>query len=98
MSENLDLVRSIYVDWERGDFNSAAWAHPEIQYVQAEGPDTGSSTGLDEMAKRFREWLGTWEGFRLVAEDYRGLGADSVIVLDRYSGHGKTSGLDLGQI
>ena len=98
MSENLDLVRSIYADWERGEFDSADWAHPEIEYVSADGPDPGAWTGMEEMAENFRGWLGLWDEFRLIADEYRPLGAESVIVLDHVTGRGKTSGLDLGQI
>jgi len=98
-SSNLDLVRSIYADWERGDYSSAKWADPEIEYVFIDGPSPGSWTGLAEMANALRSILSAWEGLRLEAEEYRDLDEERVLVLYRYSGgRGKASGLEVGQI
>jgi ketosteroid isomerase-like protein len=96
-SANLDLVRSIYAAWERGDFSSAQWAHSEIVYVTADGPQPGSWTGLAGMAEGMRELLGAWEGYRVEAEEYRELDGERVLVILHAGGRGKASGLELGQ-
>src|SRR4051812_40850670 len=63
-----------------------------------DGPDPGSWKGLAEMASSFRTLLSPWEEFRLEASEYRVLDPERVLVLDRLSGRGKTSGVDLGRI
>ena len=93
MSENLDLVRSIYAKWERGDFGSADWAHPDIEFVGAEGPDPGRSRGVPAMAQRWQEWMTVWREYRSEADEYRELDGDRILVLMRHGGRGTTSGV-----
>jgi ketosteroid isomerase-like protein len=98
MSENLELVRSIYADWERGDWTSADWADPAIEFNIADGPVPGVVIGVAAMAENWQQWLSAWEHFRLAVEEYRELDSERVLVLTRYGGRGKTSGADIGEM
>jgi ketosteroid isomerase-like protein len=97
-SANVELVRSMFAAWERGDYSSAHGVHPEIEYVIADGPSPGRWTGLAGLAEGFRDFLGAWHDFRGDAEEYRELDGERVLALTRFRGRGKTSGLELGQM
>jgi ketosteroid isomerase-like protein len=96
-SSNLDVVRSIYEAWGRGDFSSNEWAHAEIEFSFAGGPDPGSWRGLDAMAHAYRDWLRAWEYFRAEPEEYIVIDRERILVLVRNSGRGKVSGLELDE-
>jgi ketosteroid isomerase-like protein len=98
MSENLDLVRSIYADWERGDWSLVSWADPEMELVFGDGPTRGSWKGLAAVRDGWREFLTSWEDWRIAVEEYRELDEERVLVLVRNSGRGKASGVDVKQI
>src|SRR5438477_6561276 len=97
-SSSLELARSICGAWERGDFSSTAWAHPQIEFVMADGPEPGAWRGLDGMASAMREALNAWEDARVVTDEYRQLDRDRVLVLVRRSGRGKSSGLEVDRL
>src|SRR2546421_788943 len=95
MSENLDLVRSIFADWERGDFSSVDWADPEIEYVIVDGPTPGRWSGLTGMMEGSRTFLSAWEDWRAKPEEYHELDGERVLVLFHPSGRGRQSGVEL---
>ena len=96
--ENVELVRAIYVPWGRGDFSSAEWADPEIEFTIADLPAPVTRTGLAGMAEAYRGWLSAWERFRVDPEEFRELDDERVLVMSHFSGRGKTSGLDVGHM
>jgi ketosteroid isomerase-like protein len=98
MSENLDLVRSIYAGWERGDFSSSGWAAPTIEFVFVDGPEPGRWTGIEQMAAAWRRVLGEFEDFRTEGARYTELGNGRILALTRFHGHAKRSGFDLSQM
>jgi ketosteroid isomerase-like protein len=97
-SANLDLVRSIFAGWERGDYGSVEWAHPEIEFVIMDGPSPGSWSGLTGLDEGWRAFLGAWEEFHSVADEYRELDGERVLALVHHGGRGKASGLDVGEV
>jgi ketosteroid isomerase-like protein len=97
-SENVELVQSLYTAWSRGDFGSVEWADPDIEYVVVDGPEPGSWKGIAGMAEGWRTVLSAWEGFRGDVDEYRELDDERVLVLQHFSGRGKASGLELGEM
>ncbi len=95
MSENLDLVRSIYADWERGDFSRADWADPEVEFVFADGPEPGHWTGRKAMSDRYGDWLRDWRDFRAEPERFFVVDQERVLVFVRNGGRGRASGYEL---
>ena|SRR5688500_7011438 len=96
---NVDLVRSIYADWERGNFGETHWADADIECeFIGDGPSSGASKGLDGMADAWRDWLSAWREFQVEADEYRELDKDRVLVRCRFAGRGKTSGIEIGQV
>jgi ketosteroid isomerase-like protein len=94
---NLNLVRSIYTDWERGDFSRAGWAHPEIEYVVPDGPEPGTWTGIGAMGDAFHDQLRAWKDFRVEATEFRALDDERVLALVRFRATGKASAADADQ-
>jgi ketosteroid isomerase-like protein len=103
VSDNLDLVRSIYTAFERGDFSSTEWAHPDVEFeaigmMGVGGPTPVRSVGVAAMVARYRDFLSAWEDLRFEVDEYRELDEEHVLVLGHYMGRGKRSGVELGQI
>ena len=98
MSENLDLVRSIYVFVERGELSLSRWADPEIEWVTADGPEPGTYVGVARMEEGLGRVLEAWVDYRVTVEEFREIDEQRVLVLTHRTGRGKESGLELARM
>src|ERR1700756_3351449 len=98
MPSNVDLVRPLRLAWDRGDFGTIDWAHPEIEYVIVDGSSRRRSTGLSGMATAWRSFLADWEDWRAQTTEIRELDSERVLALVTLSGRNRANGLELAQI
>jgi ketosteroid isomerase-like protein len=98
-SLNVELARSIYADWERGEFSGVDWASPSIEYTLGgvSAFPTQTWRGLSGLAEAARSVIQAFEKWSIRATEYRDLDNRRVLVLDRRSGQGKRSGLPFDQ-
>jgi ketosteroid isomerase-like protein len=96
-SANVDLVRSIYANWERGDFSWTGWADSEIEWIAMGGPEPSRGTGLGSFSAAWRDFLAAWADYRVMADEYRALDTERVLVLLTARARGRSSGLEAHQ-
>ena len=92
--ENVEVVRSIYAEWARGNFWTGDHLDPDVRFtwvnpILAPRPET---RGLAELSEGMREFLKAWEGLTATAEQIMDAG-DHVVALEVWRGRGKASGV-----
>ena len=95
---NLDLVREICSEWERGRYGSVEWAHPEIELVIEDLPGSGTSKGGAAALEAWHDFLEVWEGHRIEIDEYRELDQERVLTLGAFRARGRTSEMDVEQL
>ena len=87
-------MRSIFALWERGDYSATDWAHPDIEFVIADGLTPGEWRGVDGMAQGWREFLSAFEDHSGHAERLREVEGGHVLARVSVSARGKRSGTE----
>ena len=98
MSENLDLVRSIYAAWGRGDFSGIDWFDADIAWEFVGGPEPSNGVGVSALAAAVRSWVRAWDGWRVEIAELRELDDGRVFALTSRHGRGRASGMELDQM
>jgi ketosteroid isomerase-like protein len=96
---NTDLVRPIYEEWGRGNWEPAFDVYdPEMEWGWSDEflGLAGVHRDTESPNPRLRAWLSGWDHWRAEAEDFLEIG-DYVVVLATYHGRGKGSGIEITQ-
>jgi ketosteroid isomerase-like protein len=95
--ENVAALRPVYEEWGRGNFRPRFDLYaPDMEWGWSnEFPGLhGVYRDTEARNSRLREWLSPWDEWHIEAEEYVTAG-EFVVVLARYTGRGKGSGVEV---
>jgi ketosteroid isomerase-like protein len=97
-SANVELVRSIYEDWLRGDLAIDRF-DPEISMIESDAlPGGGASAhGLDAVRHYIESFATYWDEIRIEPQEYLEVGPQ-VVVVARLVGRGRKSGVEVSRV
>src|SRR5262249_1187418 len=95
--ENVEALRPVYEEWGRGNWRQRFQVYdPDMEWGWSEEfPGLGGvRRDSDLRSRRLRQWLSPWNFWRCEAQEFVSAG-DFIVVLCRYLGRGKESGVDV---
>jgi ketosteroid isomerase-like protein len=93
--ENVETVRAIYAEWEKGNFQAALPVLDREITFETFMPDSDETVvlhGLERLEDFMRDWFGQWEAYRVTGDEFRAVGTDHVFVGGRQAATGRRSG------
>ena len=89
--ENVEIVRTTWAAYARGDYEASlgAYAEDSVWDDTRYRPDGAVHVGHDALVDVARTWRGTWERYEIEAEQVLDAGGDRVAVVLREAGAGK---------
>jgi ketosteroid isomerase-like protein len=92
--ENLEAVRRVCTEWERGDWASTAELFDpdlEVRFSSTSFPDGGTYRGGRAVLDAWERWLEVWDEFSMDFEDLI-VRRERIVALNRLHGRGRESG------
>jgi len=96
--ENIEIVRSSYDAYVRGDLGAAlAPIDQEIEIYDHDILDAGEYRGLEGLLQWQADWESSWDSWRWEPEDFIAVG-DRVVAVLRVHAKGRHSGVDVERL
>jgi ketosteroid isomerase-like protein len=96
--ENVEVVRRIYTEWERGNFQAAFPLLDNDATFETFMPDSNEMVvihGLEQLRSFMLDWFAQWQDYRVIGDEFRAVGTDHVFVAGRQAGVGRQSGVEV---